>query len=153
MPKVNRRRFLQVTGAAGLAPLVPALPARAAVAGTATTSQMLWASLFARAGNAGSALEVAKSMGVSRSVAKGIFSKLAHANILAAPGAQMLGHVAKSTTPANVVAAAQPAKSAPRRLTRADLRKWLEEPVVDQDSMADEVTENPETPEAYPKSE
>lgn len=42
MPELNRRRFLQFAGAAGLAPIMPALPVSAAASSrTVTSSQML----------------------------------------------------------------------------------------------------------------
>jgi hypothetical protein len=124
MPRLNRRRFMQLTSSAGLAPLLPALPLGAAVPPTsATSAQMLWASLYARAGNASSAAAVAKSMGVSNATAQGIFTKLAHANILTAPGVRALGHVARSGSGmANAPVTTKPVAS---KSTKINLRKWL----------------------------
>ena len=85
MPELNRRRFLQFAGAAGLAPIMPALPASAAASsGTVISSQMLWASLYAKAGNAQNAQGIASAMGISTEAAQGIYAKLVQNQLLAA---------------------------------------------------------------------
>ena len=87
MPKLNRRFFLQLTGAAGLAPAVPALPARAAATAKATapTAKLLWASLYAKAGSQAKLAGVAQSLGISGHAARGISAKLAASHIIARP--------------------------------------------------------------------
>jgi hypothetical protein len=85
MPKLNRRHLIQAAGAAGLASLIPAMPASAApLAGSATPSQMLWASLYKKAGNSENFAALARSMGVSGKAAHGIHTKLAQRHALAA---------------------------------------------------------------------
>ena len=85
MPELNRRRFLQFAGAAGLAPIMPALPASAAASsGTVISSQMLWASLYAKAGNAQNAQGIASAMGISTEAAQGIYAKLVQNQLLTA---------------------------------------------------------------------
>lgn len=159
MPALNRRRFLQFASAAGLAPMIPTLPARAAVAsGAATSSQMLWASLIARAGNAKSATDLASAMGIPQKSAQGIFAKLAEKKIVAANLSQTLGHTGRPNG-LGIKQTPKPAKSKP------DLRDMFKEeaeitPEIEGDdaveSVNDKTTERsvnpPETQKVPDKS-
>ena len=127
MPNLNRRLFLQMTSAAGLAPVLPALPANSAVvARSASSSQMLWASLFAKAGNVKSAADVARTVGVPNAVAKNIYTKLTAANIVAIPGSQVLGQASKSAPHVSSAPTTSPApKIAKSKATKIEMREWL----------------------------
>ncbi len=84
MSSFNRRRFLQVAGAAGLAPMLPSLPTRAAVASSgATNAQMLWASLYGQAGSAPAFAGLTGQMGLSSTAAQGVYAKLGGTQVLA----------------------------------------------------------------------
>lgn len=122
MPRLNRRFFLQLTGAAGLAPAIPALPARAAVAAPAgaTTSQMLWASLHAQAGTAPKLARVAQSFGLSAKAATGICAKVTGVHLAAASTAKASQTATKALQP-------RATKSLGNITRRIDLRKWLTE--------------------------
>lgn len=136
MPKLNRRIFLQMTGAAGLMPVLPASRIAAAPK-VATHAQMMWASLYARAGNVKSAADVARTMGVSGAAARGIFSKLAAANLLSAPGAHMLGHMTTSPSKAGVVKS-KASKLELRDMLRNALEEDEPEALEDEDSSEEE---------------
>lgn len=138
MPQLNRRRFLQAVSAAGLVPMIPALPVSAAAAPAgATSAQMLWASLYARAGNAQNAAGLARAMGIPMKSAQGIYAKLVQSNIVAANGATSLGHVARSRP--SVLATPKPVES---RTIKFDLEKLIDEEVEadDQEDVEDAVS-------------
>ena len=82
MPTLHRRRCLQSLMAAGAAPLLPA-PVLAAAPAKATHAQILWASLFARAGNLRTPAEVARIMNVSPATAQGIFDQVSARGVAA----------------------------------------------------------------------
>jgi hypothetical protein len=115
MPELNRRRFLQFAGAAGLAPIMPALPASAAASsGTVTSSQMLWASLYAKAGNAQNA--------------QGIYAKLVQNQLLTAHTANTLRGTLRSAP-----VQAQPATEALRpKSISVDIEKLLGDTAQDE---------------------
>ena len=129
MPELNRRRFLQFAGAAGLAPIMPALPASAAASsGTVTSSQMLWASLYAKAGNAQNAQGIASAMGISTEAAQGIYAKLVQNQLLTAHTANTLRGTLRS-----VPAQAQPATEALRpKSISVDIEKLLGDTAQDE---------------------
>lgn len=83
MPKLNRRTFIQATAATGLATLMPTMMA-AANSNSATSSQMLWASMYNKAGSHKKFASVAQSLGVSGRASHGIHSKLVQNQVLAA---------------------------------------------------------------------
>ena len=122
MPELNRRFFLQMTGAASLASALPAMPARAATTAPASahTAKLLWASLYKRAGSAAAFQSKAQSLGLSASAAHGVSSKIAATHLVAA-------RTAHAGTPK----------------ARINLRKWLlEDPDDDIDQNTDK---DPET--------
>ena len=129
MPELNRRRFLQFAGAAGLAPIMPALPASAAASsGTVTSSQMLWASLYAKAGNAQNAQGIASAMGISTEAAQGIYAKLVQNQLLTAHTANTLRGTLRSA-PVH----AQPATEALRpKSISVDIEKLLGDTAQDE---------------------
>ena len=81
MPELNRRLFLQVASAAGLA---PALPASAAPITHHTSAQMMWANLYAQAGNARSAAGLASALNVPLDTAKSLFAGISRTSSIAA---------------------------------------------------------------------
>lgn len=109
MPDFNRRHIMQLASAAGLAPALAALPGRATVAAPAVAShaQLLWASLYARAGSTSGLAQVAQTMGMSAQTAAGMSAKVAGVRVLATKGA------VRQTT------------------RRIDLRKWLADDPVE----------------------
>jgi hypothetical protein len=146
MPQLSRRRFLQVASAAGLVPALPAFPASVTAATTRglTASQMLWASLQARAGSAQNLGRMTQSMGISGEAAKGVYTKLIQNHAVTAHGAASLSRVARpapmaapaglSTAPTAKVAQTQPIK--------VDLKRLLSEDVEDHsDQIEGEETE------------
>lgn len=138
MPEPNRRRFLQFAGAAGLAPIMPALPATAAASsGTVTSSQMLWASLYAKAGNAQNAQGIASAMGISTEAAQGIYAKLVQNQLLTAHTANTLRGTLRPTTTA-VPAGASSEVLRPKSI-KVDIERLLgEEQEVETDLLAQE---------------
>lgn len=129
MPELNRRFFLKMAGAAGLVPVLPALPA--AASGGATSSQMLWASLYARAGSAQGFAGVTQTMGLSGQAAQGVYAKVIGSHALAAQGATQLSRVVRPA-PA-VVAAPSSAKAVNRRSIAAEIDRFLAEDEDDLD--------------------
>ena len=129
MPELDRRRFLQFAGAAGLAPIMPALPASAAASsGTVTSSQMLWASLYAKAGNAQNAQGIASAMGISTEAAQGIYAKLVQNQLLTAHTANTLRGTLRSAP-----VQAQPATEALRpKSISVDIEKLLGDTAQDE---------------------
>ncbi len=89
MPKLNRRRFLQVLSAAGLAPAMPAFAASATTTTAAglTTSQMLWRSLYAQAGSVQNLGGITRGMGISTTATHSVYTKLIQNHALTAHGA------------------------------------------------------------------
>lgn len=147
MPQLNRRRFLQMAGAAGLAPAIPALPA-AAPRG-ATTAQMLWASLYAKAGNAQTANGLASAMGISSEAAQGVYARLVQTQVLTAHSAGLLRHTAR---PLPTAVPTTPTTNAVKsRSIRVDVKKLLTEDAaeIDETPIEVEITESvdQETPE------
>ena len=145
MPKVNRRLFLQMAGAAGLAPAIPALPAGGLMANGATsTSKMLWASMGARAGNASHFAGIAGSLGVPPKAALGVYSKLGAKQVLATGG---MARVARSARPRPVVAntatpslgaglkASPGVKSTTAKAPGINLRKMLADDLADDEAV------------------
>lgn len=92
MPVLNRRRFLQVASAAGLVPAMPALPAAAPATSAYTSAQLMWAKLYAQAGNAPNVQGLARALGVAPDVAKGLYATLSQTKVVATP---LLGHTCK----------------------------------------------------------
>ena len=120
MTEFNRRRFLQIAGAAGLAPVMPALPARAAVAAPAGSgaAQMLWASLYANAGATPNVTGLARAMGITPHAAQGVYGKLIQNHAL------------------TTQAAARLAKTTQSRAIKVDLKKLLaDDEVTDEDTL------------------
>ena len=149
MPELNRRRFLQVVGAAGLAPAIPALPVQAAAAPrAATAAQLLWASMYARAGTAQNAVGVARSLGVRSAAAQGVYANAVQSAAMVAHGATRLGRVASARSAAVRMS---PARKAPNpRSMRMDIERLIGK---DRDELADptdveQIVENlePDTP-------
>ena len=97
MPKLNRRRFLQVFSAAGLAPAMPALAASATTTTAAglTTSQMLWGSLYAQAGSVQNMGGISRGMGISTTATHSVYTKLIQNHALTAHGASSLTRIAR----------------------------------------------------------
>ena len=157
MPELNRRRFLQVVSAAGLAPAIPALPVHAAAAPrAATTAQMLWASMYARAGSAQNAVGIARSLGVRGAAAQGVYTQLAHSSALAAQGATRLGRVAASrSAPVRM----SPVRQAPNpRSSRLDFERLIAQDCDDvsdiaEDDEIEEVEANTPTQPEFSKTE
>lgn len=137
MPQLNRRRFLQMAGAASLAPAIPALPA-AAPRGV-TSAQMLWASLYAKAGNAQSANGIASAMGISTEAAQGVYARLVQTQMLTAHSTGILRHTARP-----IPATAPTAPVAKSQSIKVDLKKLLTENEIEPDEtlMNDEITDD-----------
>jgi uncharacterized protein (DUF1501 family) len=108
MPNLNRRRFLQMTGAAGLAPALPAMPAAAVASGPATHAQLLWASLHARAGSAAGFADVTRLMGLSSQAAQGVYANVARLNVVTAHAATRLNRVSAPRPMARKTSAPSP---------------------------------------------
>ena len=155
MSQINRRLFLQMASATGLAPALSSLPARAAVAsGAQSTSQMLWASLGARAGSASNFAGLAGSLGVPPSASYGVYSKITATRMVAAQGAIKAG---RSFGPVSVAAKTQaPAlgaglKASPlvktkgKSALRINVRKLLSDALEDdkQPQVDPETEDNP----------
>ncbi len=125
MPKLNRRRFLQVATAAGLSPALPAFSGGAAAGtGTASHSQMLWASLHARAGSPQAFARVTSSMGLTPRAATGVSAKIIQGRVLTAHSAARVNRLANPARPRSVGSAPQPDQSALRRR----LDRFLKDP-------------------------
>lgn len=136
MPQLNRRRFLQLAGAASLAPAIPALPA-AAPRGV-TSAQMLWASLYAKAGNAQSANGIASAMGITAEAAQGVYARLVQTQMLTAHSTGILRHTARPIpAPSPTAPAAKP------QSISVDVQKLLTESEIEPDEilMNDEITD------------
>lgn len=139
MPQLNRRRFLQAASAAGLIPALPALPAGAAATAPSamTSAQMLWAKLYANAGNAPNVTGLARAMGISSDAAQGVYAKLIQKNILAAPG---VGGLSRAINPVQTglkptVTPKTPATSLRTRLAKFnDTRKTIVEEDVEEEA-------------------
>ena len=100
--------------------MLPALPARAA-AGGATTAQLLWASMYARAGNASNFAGVARSVGVPGHAARGIGAKIVHSQVLAGQGLASLKLAARPMP----MHSKQVAASRPSDPLQEHVQKWL----------------------------
>jgi len=133
MSDLNRRRFLQIAGAAGLAPALPALTATTAVAApVGTSSQMLWASLYQRSAALDGVAGVARTMGVSGTAANGVLAKLVEVNVVAA---QTAANIARAVP---TVSAAKPLPSVGAVETpriKVDVVKFLTEDSVEQEEL------------------
>lgn len=135
MPELNRRRFLQAASAAGLAPLIPALPVQAAtVSRSASTAQMLWASIYARAGTAQNAVGVAQSLGVQGAAAQGVYARAIQSGAMAAHGATRIGRLASArSVPGRIPS---PRQAPNPRSMRLDLERLIR---TDDDDVRDPV--------------
>lgn len=131
MPEFNRRRFLQIAGAAGLAPVVPAFPS-AAASPALTSSQMLWASLCKQ----NAALEcAAHTMGVSGAAANGVVTKLVQANVVAVQTAANMTRAVPSTP---VISKLPSMKAVQAPSVQVDVVKFLTEDRLDEDETVKE---------------
>ena len=129
MTQLNRRRLFQVIGAAGLAPALSAFPARAAVSGTATSAQMLWASLYAQAGSGQQFVALARNFGISPNAAQGVYAKILGSRVLAAQGMRAM---APAAHPVPAVVHAKPsATSLWRRSLGVEVEKVLKDDTVE----------------------
>lgn len=125
MPKLNRRNFLQFASAAGLAPALPGLaataaPAAAAPAG-ASSAQMLWASIYARAGTAAGFGQVAGSMGLPPAAAAGVAGQVVQHQALTA---SVASRVLQTPRPGAISPLTSGGPDGPNRLG-AQLRRWV----------------------------
>lgn len=137
MPDFNRRRFLQIASCAGLAPALPAFPVRAAAATRGVTSaQMLWASLYANAGNAKPAQGMASRMGISTHAAQSVYAKLVETNVMAVHGVTRLSQAARSLPVAHKTVAPKTP-----RPTEVDLERLFSDEVADDVDL--EVSDDP----------
>jgi len=125
MPKLNRRRLLQMIGAAGLAPALPAVPVGSAVPRAVTPAQMLWAGMHARAGSGPEFIKVARSIGVAPKAARAIYAKLPAARVLAAHGGAQLARPAASASASASMTARRTAKPADLSSARTTWRERL----------------------------
>ena len=140
MPKLNRRRFLQVATAAGFAPIVPALPARATIAAPAglTASQMLWGSLHARAGSMQNLGSLTRSMGISTKATQGIYARVIQNHAVTAHGASSLARVARPA-PTPLTATPTTRATSPREI-KIDLDRLLDDDISDEIDVTGEET-------------
>ncbi len=136
MPHLKRRSFLQMIGAASVAPALPSIPAGAtAAARTGSHSQMLWASVHARAGSAAKCVGVAKSWGISAHAAQGVMAKMGYSTAFAVQGATRLSR----STPS--VAAPLTRRSGAPKLRARSLKRNLERFIPEDESVPDHATE------------
>ena len=140
MPKLNRRRFLQVFSAAGLAPAMPALAASATTTTAAglTTSQMLWGSLYAQAGSVQNMGGISRGMGISTTATHSVYTKLFQNHALTAHGASSLVRIARPAAPVSKT-------TAPRQIN-VDLNRILGDDIPDKVEVIDqdETSQNEE---------
>lgn len=152
MPELNRRHFLQMASAASLVPAIPALPASAATAPSAMTSaQMLWAKLYANAGNAPNVTGLARAMGISSEAAQGVFAKLIRTQVLAAPGATGLSRAMNPvrTGLERPVATNAPHGSMRTRFAKVnDARKVIDPTEASEEEVSDWFVDDDETQDA-----
>jgi hypothetical protein len=129
MVELKRRSFLQMVGAASLAPALPALPASGGVvAQGGTTAQLLWASIYKRAGSVQAVAGITRTMGISSTATQGVVGKLLHSNLVVAKSAANTGRAVRAAKSEPVTQAVQ----GPR--VQFDLEKFLtEEPDVELD--------------------
>jgi len=131
MPTVNRRHFLQIAGAASLAPAMPALSAGGSTtAGGLTTSQKLWAGLYARPGSTQNIAGIAQSMGISDGAAHSVYSRLVQTRVIAAQGAVKIARTARVATEVSNVSSAKQVMKRPT--IKVDVKKFLTEDVEDE---------------------
>lgn len=126
MPKLNRRRFLQVLSATGLAPAMPAFAASATTTTAAglTTSQMLWGSLYAQAGSVQNMGGISRGMGISATATHSVYTKLIQNHALTAHGTSSLTRIARPAPPPTMAAAPVSKATAPRQIN-VDLDRLL----------------------------
>lgn len=149
MPKFNRRSFLHMIGAASLAPAIPALPARAAATGGATHAQLLWASLYGRAGSASNFTRLTKGLGISAHTAHRLQTKLAGSRIVLAKGAVRANSAARPTP--QTVKAPATGEATPKQ-SFSDARKlWAEDRDIEPNSVETDDTEDQQQDEAADK--
>ena len=139
MPKLDRRRFLQVLSAAGLAPAIPAFAASATTTTAAglTTSQMLWRRLYAQAGSVQNLGEITRGMGISTTATHNVYTKLIQNYALTAHGARRLTHIARPVPPPTMAAAPVSKATAPRQIN-VDLDRLLGHDISDKVEVIDE---------------
>lgn len=140
MPEFNRRRFLQVSAAAGLAPALPALSVNAAaVTSSLTPAQQLWVSLYKNAAQTQNVAGLTNAMGITNQAAHRVFERLIQTQAVAAQG---LSSLSRAQPPAPTNPTAQPVAEAmePKRL-KVDVKKFLTETDEAVEDALDEVEE------------
>ena len=153
MPKFNRRSFLQMIGAASLAPAIPSLPAQAATAGGASHAQLLWASMYRRAGSASKFARVTQGLGISATTTQRLQAKLVGSRVLMAEGAVRAQRVARpaprvlTTSPKDVSPKGSFSKARKMLIDDADLKSDLIPSPDIQDQPQKDATEKPCNPE------
>lgn len=95
MPSFDRRKFMQLLGAASVAPFAPAMPVRAARA-SASLSKALWAGIYAKSGSAENFVHVARGMGLSNSAIQGVSARSVGARIAFGAATQSVPTVARN---------------------------------------------------------